>query len=327
MSTKQPLVSIIIPCYNSARFLRATLQSCLAQTWKNIEIVIVDDGSTDESLEVIKSFDTHVRWDSGPNRGACAARNRGLELAEGDYIQFLDADDLLSPNKIQTQLSELEGHSVRSVAYCKWGMFREADVSDVIFKDRKEHVNYSCPLDMLLSMWMNDWYLPSHSWIFHRSLVEESGGWREDLSQHDDWEFFTRLLLRANSATFVREATAYYRKGHSSLSSAGPSDTHIRSQLQAAILREEAIRRQEDTERVRVAAARNYYTLALMFTVYGDFEEHLNTIRQRLNLIANPPPYGVGGRSFQLLTKAIGFWGALHFKKVQMRAKRCLGKS
>ena len=99
-----PLVSILIPCHNAEAFVADAIESALGQTHPNVEVVVVDDGSTDRSLEVIRSYDGRIRWETGPCRGACAARNRALALSLGEFIQFLDSDDLLLPQKIERQL-------------------------------------------------------------------------------------------------------------------------------------------------------------------------------------------------------------------------------
>src|SRR5439155_25020344 len=99
-----PLVSVIIPCYNAGRWVGDAIRSALNQTYTNVEIIVIDDGSTDDSLEVIRAFKDKVRWKTGVNHGPCAARNLGLGLAQGEWVQFLDADDLLHPQKIQLAL-------------------------------------------------------------------------------------------------------------------------------------------------------------------------------------------------------------------------------
>ena len=103
-SVSQPLVSIIIPCYNAERYVREAVQSALDQTYPSIEVIVVDDGSTDGSLGILRSFGDRIRLDTGPNRGAAAARNLGIELSKGELVQFSDADDLLCPDKIQRQI-------------------------------------------------------------------------------------------------------------------------------------------------------------------------------------------------------------------------------
>jgi len=99
-----PKVSVIIPCYNGEAYVRESIQSALDQSAATFEVIVIDDGSTDGSLEVIKSFGEKIRWESGPNRGGGAARNRGLELARGEWIKFHDADDVLLPECVANQM-------------------------------------------------------------------------------------------------------------------------------------------------------------------------------------------------------------------------------
>src|SRR6266536_5566089 len=101
----QPLVSILIPCYNAERWIGRAIESALAQTWSNTEVIVVDDGSADHSLKVIRAFNGRIRWETGPNQGGNAARNRLLQLARGDWVQYLDADDYLRSTKIARQLA------------------------------------------------------------------------------------------------------------------------------------------------------------------------------------------------------------------------------
>ncbi|HND63118.1 MAG TPA: glycosyltransferase family A protein, partial [Opitutaceae bacterium] len=116
-----PLVSILIPCHNAARWLRPTLESALAQDWDQCEIIVVDDGSTDGSTALALEFVPRgVRVIAQTNQGASAARNHAIREARGDYFQFLDADDLLSPGKIRAQLALLALRPPGSVATCGW---------------------------------------------------------------------------------------------------------------------------------------------------------------------------------------------------------------
>src|ERR1041385_7998340 len=121
----EPLVSILIPAYNAERWIADTIRSALAQTWPYKEIIVVDDGSTDRTRSVVEKFDSKsVRIVAQENRGVCSARNRAYELSQADYIQWLDADDLLSPNKIATQLEAAKEHqSSRTLFSCPWGYF------------------------------------------------------------------------------------------------------------------------------------------------------------------------------------------------------------
>ena len=109
MDETRPLVSVVIPAYNSARFIHETLESVRQQTWPALEVFIIDDGSSDDTVSIARSFG--LEWFhvvEQKNSGACVARNRGLDLSKGKYIQFLDADDVLSPDKIEKQVGMLE---------------------------------------------------------------------------------------------------------------------------------------------------------------------------------------------------------------------------
>src|SRR5215475_8742407 len=120
------LVSILIPAYNARAFLRQTLESALAQSWTRKEIIVVDDASTDSTLSIAKEFASRgVRVASHQSRlGAAAARNKAFSLCQGDYIQWLDADDLLAPDKIEKQMAVLEATSnKRLLVSSAWGSF------------------------------------------------------------------------------------------------------------------------------------------------------------------------------------------------------------
>lgn len=106
MTAEYPLVSIIIPCYNGEAYVTQAIESTLAQTYPSVEVIVIDDGSTDASLDVICSFGDRIRYGTGPNRGLSAARNRGIALAHGEYVKFLDADDLLLPDSLARQVAQ-----------------------------------------------------------------------------------------------------------------------------------------------------------------------------------------------------------------------------
>ncbi|MUL37296.1 glycosyltransferase [Gloeocapsopsis dulcis] len=111
-----PLVSIIIPTFNAEKYIKEAIESAISQSWSNKEIIAVDDGSTDHSLEIIRSFGDRIRWETGINQGAPISRNRGLELAQGEYIKFLDADDVLLLDCIEKQVAQVSQLSSDSKA-------------------------------------------------------------------------------------------------------------------------------------------------------------------------------------------------------------------
>src|SRR6516164_5613032 len=100
----QPFVSILIPCFNAERWIAEAIESALAQSWPDKEVIVVDDGSTDRSLDIIRGFGSYIRWETGSNCGSNPTRNRLLTIAEGDWLQYLDADDYLLPEKVARQI-------------------------------------------------------------------------------------------------------------------------------------------------------------------------------------------------------------------------------
>src|SRR5205823_11683959 len=120
-----PLISILIPAYNAEAWIGDTIRSALAQTWPRKEIVVVDDGSTDQTLQVARQFASRdVFVVTQENQGAAAARNKAFELCQGDYIQWLDADDLVSPDKVAKQMAAAEQYQdTRRLLSSGWGYF------------------------------------------------------------------------------------------------------------------------------------------------------------------------------------------------------------
>src|SRR6516225_4031905 len=121
----KPLVSILIPAYNSQEWLAPTIESALDQTWTRKEIIVVDDGSKDRTLEIAKSFVAKgVKVIEQSNQGAAAARNTAFAASQGDYIQWLDADDLLEPDKIEAQIRAIDAATTpRTLLSGAWGYF------------------------------------------------------------------------------------------------------------------------------------------------------------------------------------------------------------
>jgi glycosyltransferase involved in cell wall biosynthesis len=205
-----PLVSILIPCYNAAPWVAATIESALAQSWSRCEIIVVDDGSRDESLAIARSFESRgVTVISQPNRGASAARNRALSHARGEFIQFLDADDILSRDKISLQIALLATSPARSVSSCRWVRFVESP-QDADHVEQPNFHNLS-GVEFLQLFYETGAMMQPAAWLCPRTLLDEAGPWDESLSLNDDGEYFARVILRASGIMFCRAATVFYR--------------------------------------------------------------------------------------------------------------------
>ena len=203
----RPLVSILVPCYNAEAWIGQAIESALAQTWANKEIIVLDDGSTDGSLEIVRSFGDRIRWETGPNRGGNIARNRLLELSSGEWLQYLDADDYLLPDKIERQLdSELRQHGA-DVIFSPSRLEHWKD-GDLIREEIVPLADYLDPWVMLAR-----WLLPNTTTVlWRRQAVKEVGGWKSDQPCCQEHELYLRLLQAGKDFHFCKHAGAVYRQ-------------------------------------------------------------------------------------------------------------------
>jgi glycosyltransferase involved in cell wall biosynthesis len=210
-------VSILIPCRNAASTLRETLESALAQQGVEKEIIVVDDGSSDGSLEIAKSYEARgVRVIEGPRINASAARNRALQASSGDYIQYLDADDLLGANKIVRQVEVLEKNP-DCVATARWGRFTHTP-DDAVFANDDQLHDWT-PVEWLVAQCGHLRMMHPAAWLTPRKVAEKAGPWDERLTLNDDGEYFSRVLSHVTTILCVPSVSTYYRiSGAASLS-------------------------------------------------------------------------------------------------------------
>src|SRR5437868_1899170 len=228
----KPLVSILIPAYNAERWIADTIQSALAQTWPRREIIVVDDGSRDRTLSIARQFASRdVIVVTQENQGASAARNRALSLSQGDYIQWLDADDVLGANKIAKQMAAAAEYLNKRVLFsAPWGAFMYR-VSKAQFSPTSLWCDLS-PLEWLLRKMGQNLHMQTATWLISRELTEAAGPWDTRLSLDDDGEYFCRVVLASDEIGFVPDAKVFYRySGFDRLSSIGRSDRKLESQF------------------------------------------------------------------------------------------------
>jgi len=262
----RPLVSILIPAYNGEKWVADTIRSATAQTWQRKEIIVVDDGSRDRTLEIARQFESEsVRVISQKNQGAAAARNKAFSLSQGDYVQWLDADDLLAPDKIARQMEVLGvGGSRRTLLSSSWGRFmhrphRAQFMPTALWSDLT-------PAEFLLHKLGQRLYMQTAVWLVSRELTEAAGPWDAELSLDDDGEYFCRVLLASNGIRFVPEARVYYRSiGTMSLSYVGRSNRKLDSLWRSMQLHMRYLRSLEDSERVRAACVKYLQNFIIEF--------------------------------------------------------------
>jgi len=296
-------VSIIIPLYNSEAYIAQTIDSCLAQTHDNIEIIVVENGSTDQGYQIVKSIDDkRLSVYQIPKPNAAAARNYGYHKAKGAYIVFLDADDMLAPNKIELQLTAISKKPEGWVACCAWAKFKTNTKEAIITPQEVWYIQN--PITWCINSWMGGGMMIPGCWLMPKPIIEKAGLWDERLSLHDDGEFMCRVLLASKGNVFVENTVVYYRQQDNSLSRQHKSKMAAESALLVYKSYQKEILKFQDSKLARRALARNF----LRF-VYEYNPAHAQLIKEayrEINELGVKPPL-VGSPSFKLLQRIVGF--------------------
>lgn len=298
------LVSILIPCYNASRWLAQTLESALAQTWPAKEIIVVNDGSSDASLAVARTFEPRgVHVIDQPNRGAAAARNAGLRAARGAYIQFLDADDLLAPDKIERQMDTLPGAGGALLSSSAWARFhsdpREADFTPA------PNWRDLTGIEFLQLHYETGSMMQPAAWLASRALLDRAGPWDETLSLNDDGEYFARVMLAARECVFCATARSYYRSAVPGSLSSRRTRAALESLFHSVELTIAHLFEADDSPRSRAAAAHGWKRAA--FELYPEAPDLSYVAENRSRALggsARPLP---AGRRFQWTSRILGW--------------------
>jgi len=196
-----PVVTIAIPCFNAGRWIGAAVQSALDQTWPEKEVVVVDDGSTDNSLAVLEGFGASIRLVRGEHRGGNAARNQALAEGRGEWVQFLDADDYLEPEKIARQFAETAGGAQADILYSPvWIEEAGRRTPQPIHSERD-----------IYAQWLA-WEIPQTGGaLWRRSALEAIGGWKIGQPCCQEHELYLRALQAGQRFVFAPTPHAVYR--------------------------------------------------------------------------------------------------------------------
>lgn len=311
---REPLVSILIPCYNAERWVAQTLESALAQTWTRKEIIVVNNSSTDNSLEILKGYASkQVKVLTKENCGASSARNRAYSESQGEVIQFLDADDLLAPDKIELQMRRLMTAGLEYVAAGAWGRFYDS-VERAVFV--REPVWADLPaIDWLVRAWSGGNMMPTHSWLTPRSLIEKSGGWDETPSPNDDGEFFARVLLNSRGLLFCTQARAYYRSGIPGSSSKIKSPEMLAAIYRSIEQSTGYLLEREDSPRTRRACAA--YFQRFIYEAYPDGPQLVSRAEERVRALGGSDfPLPTGGRLHRLAVRTLNWKNAKRIQRL-----------
>ena len=293
-----PRVSVLVPLYNCEAFVEECLESVLKQTYSNIEVIVVNDGSSDHGPTIVEGFAARgVRLINQANRGQSAALNAAFGVSNGDFIQYLDADDLLHPRKIEVQVALLTGAESGMMASGAWARFADTIekatfVREPVWRDLE-------PVEWLVESWDGGGMMHVAGWLIPRDVVVAAGPWGERYAgapnaPNNDAPFFTGALLASRGCLFCGEARSYYRSTPGSMSARG-GRLAAEAILAITIETGDALLKREDSTRTRRAFANN-----LQRYVFSVYPRHPDLTSRAEDMVAK-----LGGSS---LTPSGGPW-------------------
>ncbi len=300
-----PLVSICIPCYNAAPWLGAALDSILAQSYGNIELIAVNDGSIDATADILASYEKKcARVIQQHNRGQSAAANVALAASRGEYVKFFDADDLLSHDAVALQVAALEQRP-RHLACGIWGRFLTTP-NEAQFTPHPGWHTSDNPIEWLCETWRDT--EPMYQcglWLIPRCLLDTAGGWDERLSLINDFEFFTRLVLTSAGIVHTPEARVYYRSGLPGSLSAQKSRQAWESAHLSTVLSVRRLLAREDTAQTRRLAANMLQKL--LYSFYPEHADLRRSIEAYIRHLGGSDRTPDGGPWFRKLASFVGW--------------------
>jgi glycosyltransferase involved in cell wall biosynthesis len=309
-----PLVSVIVPCYNARPWVEGAVESALSQSWAEVEVIVVNDGSTDGSMTVLRGLEgPRVKVVDQPNRGASAARNVGLSAAKGQYIQFLDADDLLAPGKLLDQVSLLAVSGPMAVATARWARFKSDPAYAVttessLFRDMD-------PLEYLISLTSQGTMMHPAAYLVPAEVIGKAGPWNESLSLNDDGEYFSRVVLAARKVVHAPRSLSLYRSGLDASLSRRTDRAALESFFMSCDLVATHLLAVEDSDRIRRALADYFQRLA--YEVYPSAPDLFRRAQARSESLGGSAVRPEMGRRQQMIANIFGW-------KLARRAARFL---
>jgi glycosyltransferase involved in cell wall biosynthesis len=303
----RPLVSILIPAYNAQAWIHSTLESALNQDYSNIEVILVNDGSTDQTLAIARGFESKlVKIVDQPNAGGPAARNVAFAHAQGDYIQWLDHDDLLDRHKISEQLKAIDyapgGRLLLSSAFGTFYYCKERAVFSPtsLWRDLT-------PREYFFAKFTDDRWFQTSAWLVSRKLSQMAGPWWEVRSPDDDGEYLCRIVSASERIQFVPTAKSYWRVGNYQSFSHSParSNAALEALLASTLRCIEHFRSLEDSEKSRAACVSYLrHRLINFFPDHPDLLERMYKVANELGGSLSTPPLR---RPYDLIRSCFGW--------------------
>jgi glycosyltransferase involved in cell wall biosynthesis len=318
--SEKPLVSIVIPAYRAERFIAETLESVVNQTHNAWEAFVVDDGSNDETVAIARKFESEkLRVIVQENQGACVARNKGLALSTGKYVQFLDADDVLSHDKIEQQVEVLEKNpgclaispTVHFMDGEDYKSMSPREESAWIF-DTDDVVDF---LVRLYGGYGPRWMVQTSAWLTPKAICDQIGPWDERLLINQDGEYFARAVLAAKGIR-TSGGINYYRRfvSGSNISAKYNKRENLESALLSLSCIDKYIAEHTQSEAYQRAMATLFREMAI--NAYPMFADLVEQCEQRVRSSGQQPDMPVmGGRIVEIIKKTFGWKAA---KKIRL---------
>lgn len=316
-SMTPPLISVCIPCHNAGNFVGAALDSVLAQTWPNLEIIVVDDDSTDQSSHILASYKARgVKVIKDKLGNAAKARNRAVSEATGSYLKFFDADDLMSPKMLSSQMQRI-GNDSTAIASGKWGRFYHNDLST--FSENQESVWRDMdPSDWLVAAWRNARPMTQPGlFLIPFNIWEKAGPWDESLSLIDDFEFFARVLCHSHEVRYAPEAILYYRSGLSNSLSQRKSRGAVESAYNSLMKGISHLLTKREDANARLSCAN--LCQDFIYSYYPNYSDLCQLMTQRVTELGGSDLAPDGPPRFHKLKKMFGWKVA---RRIQVLANR-----
>jgi glycosyltransferase involved in cell wall biosynthesis len=306
-----------MPCHNAEKYVGEAVESVLNQTYKNIELIVVNDGSTDRSGEVLQRYKGRgVKVVTERCGSASKARNRAFLDARGEYIKFFDADDLISPEMIERQVARLNGRQ-DALAMSEWGRFYNDDIQT--FKPNPQSVWR----DMMGVDWLVEAIhdaepmMQAGMFLIPRGLAQKAGPWNEELTLIDDFEYFCRLFCEAEEILFVANTMLFYRSGVWGSLSAQKSRKARESECESILLGTSHILRRRSYPEARMACAN--VCQHLIYDLYPKHPELRKKLEIRVSECGGASIKPSGGMYFNLIRNWVGW-------KLARRLQKAVGK-
>jgi len=280
MEETNPLVSVCMPAFNAAGYIAEAIRSVIGQSYTNLELIIVNDGSTDETLKIATDFnDSRITVYTTANRGQCAAANEAFRLSKGQFIKFFDADDILSKNFIEEQV-KLIYDKPNCIAAASWGRFYRNDLTT--FKlNINQNDHDQLPINWLANAMLNGQVmLQCALWLVPRNILTKSGLWNEKLSLINDFDFFIRILVKANFLYFSPSSILYYRSGVLGSLSSQETRKAVLSAYTSITLGINSMLEKENSDRIKKIAANTFQHF--VYDYYPKFPDLINLAQREV---------------------------------------------